>query len=147
MKSPAHSNSRQRGVALIVALFVIVVLAGLGLFAMRVGNGQQQSVNLDLLGARADAAAAAGIEYGANQAKLHANCAAAPPPLALVQGALKGFSVQVNCTSNTYIVDTTVIGPPLPYQVYALTATATLGVYGTPGYVSRQATKSVNNLP
>lgn len=128
-----------------VALFVIIVLAGLGLFAMRVGNGQQQSVNLDLLGARADAAAAAGIEFGANQALRHANCAAAPPPLSL-QGALNGFSVQVSCTANSYSVNPFGSGAML-YQVYAITATATLGVYGTPGYVSRQASKTVNNLP
>lgn len=141
MSLPLHQLRRQRGVALIVALFVIVVLAGLGLFAMRVGTGQQQSVNLDLLGARAEAAAAAGTEFGANQALRHANCAAAPPPLSLAQGALKGFTVQVSCTANTYTVNS------LPYQVYAITATATLGVYGTPGYVSRQSSKAVNNLP
>ena len=141
MKSRARLNRRQRGVALIVALFAIIVLAGLGLFAMRVGTGQQQSVNLDLLGARADAAAAAGTEFGANQALRHANCAAAPPPLSLTQAALNGFIVQVSCTSNTYIVNS------IAYQVYAITATATLGVYGTPGYVSRQASKTVNNLP
>lgn len=141
MRSPARQIRRQRGVALIIALFVIVVLAGLGLFAMRVGTGQQQSVNLDLLGARAEAAAAAGTEFGANQALRHANCAAAPPALSLAQGALKGFTVQVSCTANTYTVNS------LPYQVYAITATATLGVYGTPGYVSRQTSKTVNNLP
>jgi hypothetical protein len=129
----------------VVALFVIIVLAGLGLFAMRVGNGQQQSVNLDLLGARADAAAAAGTEFGANQALRHANCAAAAPPLSL-QGALNGFSVQVSCSANSYSVNPTGSGAML-YQVYSITATATLGVYGTPGYVSRQARKSVNNLP
>jgi MSHA biogenesis protein MshP len=137
----ARPNRRQRGVALIVALFVIIVLAGLGLFAMRVGTGQQQSVTLDLLGARAAAAAAAGTEYGANQARLHGNCAAAPPPLSLTQGALNGFSVQVSCVSNTYTVNS------MPHQVYAITATATLGTYGTIGYVSRQATKTINNLP
>jgi MSHA biogenesis protein MshP len=146
VKAPARSNYRQRGVALIVALFVIIVLAGLGLFAMRVGIGQQQSVTLDLLGARADAAAAAGTEFGANQALRHATCAAAPPPLVLAQGALKGFSVQVSCTSNTYWVNPTGTGA-MPYQVYAITATATLGVYGTPGFVSRSASKTVNNLP
>jgi MSHA biogenesis protein MshP len=141
VRAQARPNRRQRGIALVVALFVIIVLAGLGLFAMRVGNGQQQSVTLDVLGARAGAAAAAGTEFGANQALRHATCAAGPTLLALAQGTLKGFSVQVSCTSNTYTVNS------MPYQVYAITATATLGVYGKPGYVSRQASKSVNNLP
>ncbi len=141
MSAQCQAIRPQRGVALVVALFVIVVLAGLGLFAMRIGNGQQQSVNLDLLGARAEAAASAGIEYGANQALRHANCAAAPPPLALNQGALTGFSVQVGCTASTYVVN------GVSYQVYAVTATATRGVYGTPSYVSRQTSRSVNNLP
>ena len=140
MKPPPQAICRQRGVALVVHCLSSIVLAGLGLFAMRVGNGQQQSVNLDLLGARADAAAAAGMEFSANQALHHASCAAAPPLLAL-QGALNGFSVQASCTATTYIVSA------MPYQVYTITATATAGVYGTPGYVSRRATKTVNNLP
>jgi len=141
VSSRARANRRQDGVALIVALFVIVVLAGLGLFAMRVGNGQQQSVNLDLLSARADAAAAAGIEFGANQALRHGSCALAPPPLSLNQAALKGFSVQVSCTANTYRVN------GVPYPVYAITATASRGVYGKPEYVSRQLSRTVNNIP
>jgi MSHA biogenesis protein MshP len=146
VNSQARCGGRQRGVALVVALFVIVVLAGLGLFAMRIGNGQQQSVTLDVLGARADAAAAAGTEFGANQARRHGSCPVAPTPLALAQGTLKGFSVQVSCTANTYTSNPTGTGA-LPYQVYSISATATLGLYGTPGYVSRTAAKTVNNLP
>ena len=141
MSPQLPSGRRQRGVALVIALFVIVVLAGLGLFAMRVGTGQQQSVNLDLLEARADAAAAAGIEFGANQAQRHGSCALAPPPLSLNQAALTGFSVQVWCTANTYLVSSVL------YPVYTITATATRGVYGTPEYVSRQLIRTVNNLP
>jgi MSHA biogenesis protein MshP len=119
-------HTTQRGVALVAALFLIVVLAALGIVAMRVGNTQQQSVNLGLLGDRAVAAATTGIQYGLNR-----NAAGICPNiqwLDLKEGALDGFDVQVTC----------VAGPQT-----TITSTATSGVYGSPDYVFRSLKKCV----
>ncbi len=118
----------QRGMALIAALFLIVVLASLGMFAVRIGGAQQQTVNLGLLGDRAVAAANSGIEYGAFRAVVQGNCANNWSAFILDQSALAGFRVQVTCSGS---------GP------YTLTSSASSGVYGSPDYVFRSVTRTV----
>jgi len=117
----------QHGMALIAALFLIVVLAALGIFAVRIGGAQQQTVNLGLLGDRAVAAANAGIEYGANRALVQGICANAT--LNLNQAALTGFTVTVTCT-------------PAGGQ-FNLVSSASRGAYGSPDFVWRRATRTV----
>jgi MSHA biogenesis protein MshP len=133
----------QRGIVLIAVLFLIVVLAGLGLFAVRLGGGQQQSVNLTLRGIRAQAAANTGIEFAANRALRAAGCV--PPTttfnLTLTQAALNGFSVLVTCGHTTHVVGA------VTYDVYTLNAFAQSGTYGAPGYVTRSASRIVSVPP
>jgi len=133
-------TARQGGFALVAAIFLIVVLAALGTFAVRVAMAQYQSASEQLLEARAQAAAEAGIEYGSNQALIAARCA--NRRLSLTQG-LAGFVVTVTCSSTQHQVGT----PPTTKMVYALTATASYGTYGRPDYVARTVTRNVTNAP
>ena len=55
----------QRGFALIGALFLLVVLAALGAFAVRINMTQRHAADLDLQELRAEAALNAGVEYAA----------------------------------------------------------------------------------
>jgi len=130
----------ERGFSLVVAVFVILVLAALAAFAIRVGASQQYAASSDLLIARAQAAAASGIEYGANRALRAASC---PASVALAPTAvgLKGFTVTVTCAVSAHQIGLNV------YQAYALSATAQRGNYGTPDFVSRTVTRSVTNAP
>lgn len=142
-------HQRERGFSLVAAIFLIVVLAGLAAFAVQVTMSQSQGANLELLEARAQAAADAGIEYAANRAlKAPGWCSAptSPPPLLLNTQGLKGYVVQVSCAPSTGHL----ISPPAAgtsYTVYALKATATYGAYGQPGFVSRKAARNVTNAP
>lgn len=138
----------ETGFSLIAAVFLIVVLAALGAFAVQVAMAQYQGANVELLEARAQAAAEAGIEYGANLT-LHA----APPvcnnnSFTLTQGAFAGFVVAVSCspTPPHQIYSGT---PPTPqnYLVYELSATASYGTYGRPDYVARSVTRNVTTAP
>jgi MSHA biogenesis protein MshP len=126
--------SRQRGFSLIAVIFMIVVLAALGAFAVSISLSQQQTGNLALLEARTAAAAQAGIEYGAYLAST-GTCVASQP-LPLPGGALNGFVVTVKCAQ-----------PPTNHGTshfsYVLTATAASGTYGTPDFVSRTASLTV----
>jgi MSHA biogenesis protein MshP len=115
----------QRGVVLVAALFLMVVLAALGLFAMRVGGAQQQTVNLGLLSDRAVAAANSGIEYGAYQVVVAKSCMPNYPKI-FNQAGLVGFTADVQCV-------------PVGAN-FDLTATASSGVYGSLDYVSRTVT-------
>jgi MSHA biogenesis protein MshP len=140
-------TQRVPGFSLIVTLFVILVLAALGVFAVRIAETQQQSINFGLLNARAQAAAASGIQYGANQALL-----AMPPscpattPLALAPTGLAGFSVTVTCSASTHMVAGSTC-PGFVCTSYVLTAVAQYGTYGQPDFVQATQSLAVNNAP
>ncbi len=120
----------QRGFALVAAIFLIVVLASLGVFIVRVSGVQQQTVNIALLGARAFEAAVAGMEWGAFQALDSGACTTTT--LNLTEGGLTGFDVDVTCSSSAH----TEAGNA--YNLYLIDVEARNGVYGTPDYVSRR---------
>jgi MSHA biogenesis protein MshP len=131
-------HREQSGFALVAALFLIVVLAGIGIYAIRIGGAQQESANANLLAARADAAALTGLEYATNQAVKHTTCPPTPlPPFGV--GGLSGFSITVTCSAVATGVS--------PYQIYTLQSTATTGTYGSAGYASRKLTRVVTDTP
>ena len=97
MRTPFHA-SRQAGVGLVTAIFLLVVLAGLGVAMVSITTSQQASANLDLLGARAYQAARAGLEWGIFQHTRNKACAAKSPFRMPDGTSLSGFSVLVTCT-------------------------------------------------
>lgn len=126
----------QRGAALIVALFLIVVLALLGAVAARMTAVQSQSVSLQLLSARALHAARAGIEWGAQRAVTGGVCLNST--VTLPEAALTGFIVDVSCTTSTHAEQGKVI------EIYRITSFSRRGIYGQPDYVSRRITSTVS---
>jgi MSHA biogenesis protein MshP len=129
--------SASRGFALVPAIFLLVVVGVLGLVAVRVGSGQQQAVTMNLMQARALAAANSGIEWGAyNAIKLSGNCASSTT-LSLTEGALNGFTVVVTCSSTPFTIGTG--------TSFVIMATATSGTYGMPSYVRRVVSATFSN--
>lgn len=126
------------GFSLVAALFLIVVVAVLGVFAVRIGSGQQQTVNLALLSARALAAANSGIEYGANRA-LAGTCTTAT--VNLTEAGAAGFTVDVTCDAQTHSENGATV------SVYRVDATAYAGTYGMPDYVSRHVYATFTSVP
>jgi MSHA biogenesis protein MshP len=96
---------RQAGVGLVTAIFLLVVLAGLGVAMVSIFTSQQASANVDLLGAQAYQAARAGLEWGVFQTRTGGKCAAgsmsANPyteKIAMPSGtSLSSFTVYVSC--------------------------------------------------
>jgi MSHA biogenesis protein MshP len=136
----SHRAGCERGFSLIAAIFVILVLAALGAFALRIGVTQQQTAMFDLSIARAQAAADSGIEYGANRALKAATCAATTT-LSPTAPGLSGFTITVTCSASTHNIT------GIAYQSYSLTSTARRGNYGAPDFVSRPVTRTVTNAP
>lgn len=143
----ASHLARARGFSLISAIFLLVVIAALGAFAVTLSTTQQQSSALDVTGARAYQAARAGIEWGVfqvlqnNAGAYAADCpgAGTTQTLAPLPNTLAGFTVSVGCISTA----STEAG--MPVTMYQLTSTAsTTGVApGAPGYVERQIIVSI----
>lgn len=92
-----------RGVSLITAVFLIVLLAGLAAALVRVFGAQQAASAMDMLGSQAYQAARSGLEWGMFQ-----QLRVQPPSVACFtgqtfalpsDGALRNFSVTVTCTA------------------------------------------------
>lgn len=129
------------GFALISAIFLLVVIAGLGLFAVTISTSQQQDSAMDFLGSRAYQAAKAGIEWSVYQiTKGGATCATLTQPTLPVGTQLSAFSVSVACTSTSHTEGTRT------FSVYQLTSVATTGgTVGSAGYVERQLRMAIKN--
>ncbi len=133
----------QRGFSLVSAIFLLVVIAALGTFAVTLSTTQQQSAALDVQGARAYQAARAGIEWGAYQVltpgAIACGTLAAPQPnnVTLTGTTLQNFTVTVNCGSAAASEASATI------TLFQLTSTATQGTAATPSYVERQMSVSI----
>jgi MSHA biogenesis protein MshP len=123
---------RERGFALIGALFLLVVLAALGAFAVRISMTQRHASTLELQELRAQAALQAGIEYAAARLTPGSLC----NRVQNIPGLPGNFTVTfTNCVRQGYNGNTVFV-----YTFQEIAATS--GVYGTPEYVRR----SVRNV-
>jgi MSHA biogenesis protein MshP len=90
---------KQRGVGLVTAIFLLVVIAGLAAALVTVFTSQQAGSALDQQGTRAYQAARAGIEWGLFR-KTQAKVCDATTTFALPSGTtLSGFTVTVACAA------------------------------------------------
>lgn len=129
-----------KGFALVSAIFLLVVIAALGVFAVTISTTQQQSSAMDALGSRAYQAAKAGIEWGSYQIiKNAATCATLTSPTMPAGTQLSQFTVTLSCSSTAHTEGTNT------FSVYQLISTATTGVVGTNSYFERQLQVSIKN--
>lgn len=129
----------QRGFALVLAVFVITVLAALGAYILTVSGVQHQTTILTLQQMRALNAARSGAEWVAYRALQDSTCP--PSPIAAFKpGApiLSTFTISATCSETSHKIGGNTV------NVYAIDATATSGTYGSPDYVSRQVRNFVN---
>jgi MSHA biogenesis protein MshP len=101
---PSLQRPRSRGISLITAVFLIVLLAGLAAALVRVFGAQQAASAMDMLGSQAYQAARSGLEWGMFQ-QLRVQppsvaCFASPQTFALpADASLRNFSVTVSCAA------------------------------------------------
>lgn len=114
---PGH---RQRGFGIVSAVFLVVVLAGLGAAMVNFSTMQHATVAMDVQGARAYQAARAGVEWGLYKSLIPASVACPAGPVSFNPPAptLNSFTVTVTCTNQTSANTT----PPIPTR--QLTSTA-----------------------
>lgn len=88
---------RVRGIAIVTAIFILVVLAALGAFMVSISTSQQIGSALDVQGVQAYQAARAGIEWGLHR-QLQASSCVGATSFAPTASTLSGFTVTVVCT-------------------------------------------------
>ena len=109
------SLRRMRGFSLVTAIFLLVVLAGLGAAMVNIFTLQQVESALDVQGVRAEQAARAGIEWGVYRQLIDGQCDPVKS-FALPAGtSLSTFSVNVQCSRGT---------GPGTLTIWTITATA-----------------------
>jgi MSHA biogenesis protein MshP len=113
--------------SLVVAIFLITVIASLAAFAVTVGTATNESSNLQLQADRAHAAAHAGSEWGAYRVLKQGVCAASTTVI-LTQAALGGFRATVTCTQQS-------AGPSIVYEINSF---AQWSNFGATDYASRR---------
>lgn len=146
-----HSRTRQRGVVLIAAIFLMVVLSVLATYLLTISGTTQYSSLMAVLDARANSAARAGVEWAAYEVLQGGGgaCSAAPgttTSFPLTEAGLNGFSVSVTCTSSAHAEGTATI------NVYVIDSIASRGNringgYGDSTYVQRELKAVVTDAP
>ena len=141
------SKCDQRGFSLVTAIFLLVVLAGLGAAMVTFSTSQSQSLALDVMGSRAYQAANAGVEWAAYN--IASNSVANPAASGVANfgptfgnalgGNLDVFDVSVVYTAASQVDDTTYPPDGVTETVwsYNITASAVWGTPGTADYVER----------
>ena len=125
------TDKRQRGFSLVSAIFLLVVIAALGTFAVTLSTTQQQSAALDVIGARGYQAARAGIEWAAFRVVNSPASAVTPVTCATnfaqnsLGGTLAPFAVAVTCAAASQVENTSTV------WIYDVSAVAQTG--GSPG--------------
>ena len=120
----------QRGFSLVSAIFLLVVIAALGTFAVTLSTTQHQSAAMDVMGSRAYQAARAGIEWAAYQVANSASNAPAAAPCATsfaqnsLGGTLVPFAVTVNCSAASHVEGTDTMSNPIYIWIYDVSAVA-----------------------
>lgn len=125
---------RQNGLMLPVAIFLLVILAGLVGYAMRLSLLANMGTTQDVQGARAYLAARAGVEWAAYKvlspgSNAMQTCPTVPSPF-----TINGFNITLTC-SRSIPQDK---GNTQDIGIYTITSRASVGVVATQDYIERE---------
>lgn len=126
-----RSQPGERGVALLSAIFLLVVLGSLALYLLSLSSTQHFTSMWAAQGARAHYAAQSGLEWGAAQAINGGG--ACNDTLAVDAGGSAPFTVVVSCSSSAFLES------GVTRTVWLIDARARSGgAIGSPGFVQRR---------
>ena len=157
MKFAIKRRLRQSGFAYIAAVVLLIVVAGVCAALLRLSGTQQATVNQGLLGARANLAAHAGIEWGFYQLRAGGACFADQTLNAFA--ADTGFVVRVACDARGFNEGESAPGVAIGKTIYTIDAvacnaavcgSANPAIVARPDYVERRRTATtcvVNGAP
>lgn len=128
-------QKNQRGISLVVVIFLLAVVSVLTLSMMNLSGTQHISSLYTFRGAQAYYAARSGMEYAVARLVAGATCAGVGSPQ-----TVSGFTVDIACAAvGTYDEG----NAAAPYTVYRLTTTAGDGTFQVPDVANRRLTVTV----
>ena len=143
-----RTRVRSAGMALMSAIFLIVVLIGLGIAMMNLSNVEHDTASKAILSAKVYYGAKAGIDWGVQQAIAIPSCVGgAGITLNLTQGSLSGVTVIVKCVAAPQGPSTCGLTGTSLCQTFYLTSQATTGTLGLLSYAERRMEATVSNIP
>ncbi|MDC8760397.1 pilus assembly PilX family protein [Janthinobacterium fluminis] len=143
MSRRRHPPRKARGVSIVTAIFLLVVLAGLGVAMLTVSTAQQAASSMDEQGVRAYQAARAGLEWRFFQLQTAPCTAGAVDSFRLPDGgALAQFTVTVTCAPTPSPALSSAV-PLLRHRITAVACNQPLGgacpnQNANPDYVQRR---------
>lgn len=137
MRPAPTARAGQGGMALVSAIFLLVVLAALGVFAVRINGVQQQTVTAALRASQAMSAARSGVSWATYRALNAGWCGNAT--LSLTEAATAGFDVDIECSETVHTEGASTV------TVFIIDVLSQAGTYGGPDYVSRRLEVKVTN--
>jgi MSHA biogenesis protein MshP len=137
---------KQRGFTLIMAIFIVVVLALLGSYMVRLSGVQYSTASYALQSARAYQAGRAGLGWATatinNETADGLGCSAintkSTPTSPLTLPDMPGFTIKLTCDQSQLYTE----GSD-SYYIYKIKALSEFGNYSSEDYVSRTLEKSV----
>jgi MSHA biogenesis protein MshP len=130
-----NRRHRSSGAALITALFLVAVLAAIGIAMSRLSNVENDTRTKAVLASRVYYGAKAGLDFGIQQAIAADSCVSATPALG---AALTGVTVSVTCARTTHGAGN---------FSYYITSNAKTGTLGAATYAERWMEATVSNIP
>jgi MSHA biogenesis protein MshP len=135
-------NRIQRGFSLVSAIFLLVVLAALGAAMVTFSTTQNQSMVMDVMGARAYQAANAGIEWAAYNIELSPGVSSPAakvfsPTVTPLAGDLAPFTVVVGYDATPHSDAVMAGAGVVTVWSYTIAASAAYSTPGASNYVER----------
>lgn len=135
MKNSNFNLKRNKGFLLPAAIFILVILAGLGAYALNITSVQQATSTQDVQGSRAYQAARAGVEWAAYQVLAPGTTTLASCPASPSNITIDNFLVTVTCSRSTDYYEQ---GTDHTIAMYDIKSTASFGTANTSNYIERQ---------
>ena len=145
------SYNRQRGVSLVLVLFLLTVVTVMVVSMANLSTGQHMGSLYSARGAQAYFAARAGVDYAISRINSGAGCAGVGD-LPDIGGT--GYDVQVTCCQGAFDAAWNCIpepmggfneGNPVPYSIYSIRSVATDGGFQVPDVVTREVRATIKN--
>jgi MSHA biogenesis protein MshP len=131
-------GQQQKGMTLIGAIFILVIVSLLGQFLVNISSVQRQTSILALQSARAYQTANAGLEWGIAQVVATSSCAGSTT----LTPALNNFTTTVSCAPHGNFTENA-----QTVNIFLITSDSHYGTFGNPDYVARSLEVKVHDLP